>query len=230
VDVTAAQYRRLNAKDAAAGRSIHGTVFSEITTLRHWGNGDILTVGKEKTMTTWNVDSSHSGVHFAVRHMVVTKVRGAFTRYQGTINFDEQKPEASKVSVQIEAASIDTREPQRDGHLRSADFFDVERYPTLSFESTKVEKLKGNNYRVTGDLTIHGVTQPVELEVEYLGIGKDPWGNERISFEAETSVNRKDFGLNWNQSLETGGVLVGDKVEISIDLEGIKAQSSVKAA
>ena len=181
-------------------------------------------------MTTWNIDSSHSGIHFAVRHMVVAKVRGAFTRYQGTINFDEKKPEASTVSVRIEAASIDTREPQRDAHLRSADFFDVERYPTLSFESTKVAKLKGNNYRVTGDLVIHGVTKPVELEVEYLGGGKDPYGNERIGFQAETSINRKDFGLNWNQVLETGGVLLGDKVEISIDLQGVKAQSSAQAA
>ena len=181
-------------------------------------------------MTTWNIDSSHSGIHFAVRHMVVSKVRGAFTKYQGTINFDEQKPEASKVSVRIEAASIDTREPQRDGHLRSADFFDVERFPTLSFESTKVEKLKGERYRVSGDLVIHGVTQPVELEVEYLGVGKDPWGNERIGFQAETSVSRKDFGLSWNQALEAGGVLVGDKVEISIDAQGVKAQSSSKAA
>src|SRR5262249_46941514 len=121
-------------------------------------------------------------------------------------------------------------EPQRDAHLRFADFFDVERFPTLSFESTKVEKLKGNNCRVTGDLIIHGVTQPVELEVEHLGTGKDPWGNERIGFQAETSINRKDFGLNWNQALESGGVLVGDKVEISIDVEGVKAQSSSKAA
>ena len=181
-------------------------------------------------MTTWNIDSSHSGVHFAVRHMVVSKVRGAFTRYRGTIEFDEQNPAVSKVSVRIESASIDTREPQRDAHLRSPDFFDVERYPTLSFESTKVEKLKGNNYRVTGDLVIHGVTKPVELEVEYLGGGKDPYGNQRIGFQAETSINRKDFGLNWNQALETGGVLVGDKVEISIDLQAVKAQSSAQAA
>jgi polyisoprenoid-binding protein YceI len=198
--------------------------------LRHWRNVDMLGAGRRNNMTTWNIDSSHSGVHFAVRHMVVTKVRGAFTRYQGTINFDEQNPQASKVSVRIEAASIDTREPQRDAHLRSADFFDVERCPTLSFESTKVEKLKGNNYRVTGDLVLHGVTKPVELEVEYLGVGKDPYGNERIGFQAETSINRKDFGLNWNQALETGGVLVGDKVEISIDLQGVKAQSSAQAA
>jgi polyisoprenoid-binding protein YceI len=181
-------------------------------------------------MTTWNIDSSHSGIHFAVRHMVVSKVRGAFTRWQGTINFDEQKPEASKVSIRIEAASVDTRELKRDEHLRSADFFDVERYPTLSFESTKVEKLKNNRYRVTGDLVIRGVTKSIELEAEHLGGGKDPWGNERIGFQAETSINRKDFGLNWNQALETGGVLVGDKVEISIDAEAIKAQSSSRAA
>lgn len=181
-------------------------------------------------MTTWNIDSSHSGIHFIVRHMVVSKVRGAFTRYQGTINFDEKNPEASKISVRIDAASIDTREPQRDGHLRSPDFFDVERYPAISFESTEVEQLDGNRYRVTGDLAMHGVTKSVDLEVEYLGMGKDPYGNDRLSFEAETTINRKDFGLNYNQVLETGGVLVGEKVDIEIDVEALKAQSSSKAA
>lgn len=181
-------------------------------------------------MTTWNIDTSHSGAHFTVRHMVVSKVRGAFSRWQGTLQFDEQNPEASKVSVQIEAASIDTREEKRDAHLRSPDFFDVAQYPTLSFESTKVEKVEGNSYRVTGDLTIHGVTKQVVLEADYLGAGKDPWGNDRVGFEASTSINRKDFGLTWNQALEAGGVLVGDKIEIALDVEAIKAQAGSKAA
>jgi polyisoprenoid-binding protein YceI len=181
-------------------------------------------------MTTWNIDTSHSGIHFAVRHMVVAKVRGAFERWQGTLQFDEQNPQASKVSVQIEAASIDTREPKRDAHLRSADFFDVEQFPSLAFESRKVEKVDGNRFRVTGDLTIHGITKQVELDAEYLGAGTDPWGNARVGFEARTTVQRKDFGLTWNQALETGGVLVGDAIEISLDVEAVKAGAASQAA
>jgi polyisoprenoid-binding protein YceI len=179
-------------------------------------------------MTTWNIDTSHSGVHFTVRHMVIAKVRGAFDRWQGTFQFDEANPAASKVSVRIEAASVNTREEKRDAHLRSADFFDVENHPALTFESTKVEKA-GDGYRVSGNLTIRGVTKEVVLEVESLGKGKDPWGNERIAFQAQTSVNRKDFGLNWNQALEAGGVLVGEKVEIALDVQALPAPGT-KAA
>ncbi len=179
-------------------------------------------------MTTWNIDTSHSGVHFTVRHMVIAKVRGSFDRWQGTIELNEQNPAASKVSARIEAASINTREERRDGHLRSADFLDAEKYPELAFESTKVEKV-GNDYRVSGNLTIHGVTKEVVLEAESLGSGKDPWGNERIAFQVQTSINRKDFGLNWNQALEAGGVLVGENVDISIDVQAVKA-SATKAA
>ncbi|MCU1277576.1 MAG: hypothetical protein JWM53_1122 [bacterium] len=178
----------------------------------------------------WNIDRSHSGVHFTVRHMVISKVRGAFARWQGSVDFDEQNPAASKVSVRIEAASIDTREEKRDAHLRSADFLDVENHPTLSFDSTNVEKLGDGEYRVAGDLTIRGVTRPVVLETEYLGGGKDPWGNERIGFSARTSVNRKEFGLTWNQALEAGGVLVGDKIEIALDIQAVKAQAGEQAA
>src|SRR6188768_771395 len=174
-------------------------------------------------MTTWNIDTSHSGIHFSVRHMVIAKVRGAFDRFSGVVELDEANPEASKVSVRIEAASIDTREEKRDAHLRSADFFDVEKYPELTFTSTKIEKLGGDDYRVTGDLTIHGVTKEVVLDAESLGAGKDPWGNDRIAFSAKTAVNRKDFGLTWNQALETGGVLVGEKIEISLDVQAVKA-------
>ena len=185
-------------------------------------------------MTTqrWNIDPSHSGVSFSIRHMVISKVRGAFERWQGVVDFDEQDPAASKVSVTIDAASIDTREEKRDAHLRSADFFDVENHPALTFVSTAVEKLAGNEYRVTGDLTIKGVTRPVTLEAEYLGGGKDPWGNQRLGFLARTSINRKDFGLGWNQVLEAGGVLVGEKVEIELDVQAIKAEgvAGVQAA
>jgi polyisoprenoid-binding protein YceI len=180
-------------------------------------------------MTIWNIDTSHSGVHFSVRHMVIAKVRGAFTRFSGSVELDETNPAASKVAVRIDAASIDTREEKRDAHLRSPDFFDVEKYPELTFESTKVEKLDDERYRVTGDLTIHGVTKEVVLDAESLGVGKDPWGNDRVAFSATTSVNRKDFGLTWNQALETGGVLVGEKIEISLDVQAVKA-AATKAA
>lgn len=181
-------------------------------------------------MTTWKIDPSHSGVHFTVRHMVVSKVRGAFERWEGAIELDDANPGASKVTVHIEPASITTREPQRDAHLRSPDFLDVEKHPSLKFASNRVEKVGDNGYRVTGDLTLHGVTKPVVLDVEALGTGKDPWGNERIGFQAETSINRKDFGLNWNQVLEAGGVLVGDKVEISLDVQAVNVQSAAQAA
>jgi polyisoprenoid-binding protein YceI len=177
----------------------------------------------------WNIDPSHSGIHFTVRHLVISKVRGAFTKYLGSVEFDEQNPAASQVSVRVDAASIDTREEKRDAHLRSPDFFDVEKFPELTFLSTKVEK-SADGYRVTGDLTIHGVTRPVVLEAELLGRSKDPWGNERIGFAAQTSVNRKDFGLTWNQALETGGVLVGEKIEIALDIQAVKAAASEQAA
>jgi len=177
----------------------------------------------------WNIDPSHSGVHFTVRHMVISKVRGSFGRFAGVVDFDAQDPAASKVSVRIEAASIDTQEEKRDGHLRSPDFFDVEQYPELRFDSTRVEKLDGDGYRVTGDLTIHGVTRPVVLDAEYLGRGKDPWGNERLGFQARASINRKDFGLNWNQLLEAGGVLVGEKIDIALDVQAIAAQAQQAA-
>ncbi len=179
---------------------------------------------------TWNIDTAHSGIQFSVRHMVISKVRGAFERWQGVIDFDDENPSVSKVSVTIDAASIDTREPKRDEHLRSADFFDVEKYPHITFESTKVEKARGDRYRVLGDLTIHGTTRQVELDAEFLGAGVDPWGNRRIGFQAQTSVHRKEFGLSWNQVLETGGVLVGDQIEITLDVQAILAQAVEKVA
>jgi polyisoprenoid-binding protein YceI len=177
----------------------------------------------------WNIDTSHSGVHFTVRHMVVSKVRGSFDRWQGVVDFDVENPAASKVSVRIDAASIDTREEKRDAHLRSPDFFDVEKFPAMTFESTEVEKLDSDHYRVSGNLTIHGVEKAVVLEAEYLGSAKDPWGNQRLGFAAHTTINRKDYGLGWNQVLEAGGVLVGDKIEIALDVQAVRAQA-VEAA
>jgi polyisoprenoid-binding protein YceI len=180
--------------------------------------------------TRWNIDTAHSGIQFTVRHMVISKVRGAFGRWQGAIDFDEQDPPASRVSVRIDAASIDTREPKRDEHLRSPDFFDVAAYPEITFDSTAVEALGGGRYRVRGDLTIHGTTRPVELDAEYEGTGADPWGGRRIAFQARTAVSRREFGLTWNQVLETGGVLVGDEIQIALDVQAVLAQAVENAA
>ncbi|HVG61368.1 MAG TPA: YceI family protein [Hyalangium sp.] len=179
---------------------------------------------------TWNIDTTHSAIHFTARHMVIAKVRGSFRRYSGTVSLDEQDLTASSVSVRIDAASIDTGVEQRDNHLRSADFFDVEKFPAITFQSTKVEKSSGTGLRVTGNLTMRDVTREVVLEAEQLGIGKDPWGNVKVAFEAKTSVDRRDFGLKWNQALETGGVLVGEKVEISLEIQAVKAQQEGKKA
>jgi polyisoprenoid-binding protein YceI len=178
---------------------------------------------------TWNIDPSHSAVAFSVRHMVVSKTRGRFTKWSGQLRFDAEDPEISSVEVTIDPASIDTADAQRDAHLRSADFLDVEKFPTASFRSTNVEEVDPGRYRITGDLSIHGVTNSVTLDVTYEGSGKDPWGGERAGFSGSTSIDRKDFGLRWNQALETGGVLVGDKVEITLEIEALK-QAAQKAA
>ena len=171
--------------------------------------------------TTWNIDASHSTIGFSIRHMIFSKVRGRFLKHTGAIQLADDATQ-SWVELAVDAASIDTGTAQRDTHLRSADFFDAEKFPELSFDSTNVEKL-GDKYRVKGDLTIRGVQKPVTLEAEYLGGGKDPWGNQRIGFSANLSINRKDFGLNWNQLLEAGGVLVGETIEIALDVQAVKA-------
>lgn len=174
-------------------------------------------------MSTWNIDTAHSSAQFTVRHMMFAKVRGVFTRWEGSIEFDPEKGELQKASARIEAASIDTREAKRDEHLRSPDFFDVEKYPALTFESTKVEKVGEQAYRVTGNLTIRDVTREVVLDAEFLGAGKNPWGQEVAGFQAKTRISRKDYGLTWNQALETGGVLVGDDIDITLDVEASRA-------
>jgi len=171
--------------------------------------------------TTWKVDQAHTTVGFNVSHLF-TSVHGRFDRFEGSIVFDPAKPDAAIVRATVEAASINTNNPKRDTHLRSADFFDVEKQPKLSFESTGgVTGMSGGRGKLAGNLTIHGVTKPVVFEVTYRGEGKDPWGNLRAGFAASSRINRKDFGLNWNEVLETGGLLVGDEVEIEIDAEGI---------
>lgn len=177
------------------------------------------------SLTNYTIDAAHSSVGFAVRHMVVSKTRGRFTKFSGTFAFDPENPQASHVAVTIEAASVETHDAQRDGHLKSADFFDAENHKELTFKSKRVEG-KGGDLKVIGDLTIRGTTHEVTLDVEYAGGGKDPWGNERAGFSGKTSINRKDYGLTWNSTLETGGLLVGEKVEIEIDVEAIKDKAA----
>ncbi|NVJ00320.1 YceI family protein [Myxococcus sp. AM009] len=179
--------------------------------------------------TTWNIDATHSGIHFSVRHMVIAKVRGSFRKYSGAVSLDEQDVTKSSVAVTIETASIDSGVEQRDNHLRSPDFFDVEKFPRITFKSTKVERASGDGLKVTGNLTIRDITREVVLDAEQLGVGKDPWGNVKAAFEAKTSVDRRDFGLTWNQALETGGVLVGEKIEIAIEVQAVKAQAEQAA-
>jgi polyisoprenoid-binding protein YceI len=174
------------------------------------------------TQSTWTIDAAHTGIQFVARHMVITKVRGAFKSFRGSIALDEVDLTKSSVDLTIDAASIDTAEPKRDGHLRSADFFDVEKYPTLTFESKSIAK-SGDSYKVTGDLTMHGVTRQVVLDAHLEGKGKDPWGGERIAFEAKGSLNREDFGLRWNQVLEAGGLLVSTKIDIELEVQAVKA-------
>jgi polyisoprenoid-binding protein YceI len=180
--------------------------------------------------TTWNVDVTHSAIHFWVRHMVISKVHGRFSRWSGALQLDPQDLARSSVEVHVDAGSIDTQVADRDAHLRSPDFLDVAKYPELVFRSRKVER-SGDGWRMVGDLTLHGVTREVALAVEYAGTGKDPWGNERAGFSARTTLDRREFGLQWNAALETGGVLVGEKVEISIELEAVRqAAAAPKAA
>jgi polyisoprenoid-binding protein YceI len=174
------------------------------------------------TLENWEIDSSHSGIHFSVRHMVVAKVRGQFARWTGSFLAENGDLARAKVKVAIDASSIDTGLADRDKHLASPDFLDVASFPEITFESTKVEKQSDESLRVTGDLQIRGVTREVVLDVEYAGRTKDPWGNERAGFSAKTAIDRKDFGLTWNQVLEAGGVMVGDRVGIAIEVEAVK--------
>lgn len=174
----------------------------------------------------WNVDPAHSAVSFSVRHMMVAKVRGRFTEWEADVHIDEQDLPRSSVDVRIKAESIDTGVGDRDAHLRSADFLGAEQYPEIRFQSAHIQRKSDEEYRVVGNLTIRDVTREVGLDVTHLGVAKDPWGNDRAAFEAKTTINRKDFGLTWNQTLEAGGVLVGEDVNIEVDVQAIKPQGS----
>jgi polyisoprenoid-binding protein YceI len=174
--------------------------------------------------TTYSIDPAHSSANFKVRHMMISNVRGEFGKVAGTVHFDPRNPTAAGITAEIDVNSINTREPQRDGHLKSADFLDAAKYPTIRFQSTSVQPAGPGGYKVTGDLTIRGVTREVVLKVDGpTPENKDPWGKLRSGAEATARISRKDFGLTWNQALETGGVLVGDEVDINLDVELVKS-------
>jgi polyisoprenoid-binding protein YceI len=182
------------------------------------------TTTPQTATTTWNIDPVHSVAEFKVKHMMISNVKGQFTRVKGVLSLDETDVTNSGVEASIEAASINTRDEQRDAHLKSADFFDVEKFPVLSFKSTRITRVADGELAVAGDLTIHGVTRNVVFNVEGpTAAAKDPWGNIRRGLSATAKINRKDFGLTWNSALETGGLLVGDEITITLDLQFVKA-------
>jgi len=172
--------------------------------------------------TTWKLDPSHTIVEFSAKHLMITTVKGRITDVEGTIQADEKDFRKSSVEATLNAASIDTRTEQRDNHLRSADFLHVENFPTIKFRSTRIEGDR-NEFKLTGDLTIKDVTKPITLEVSFEGQTKDPWGGERVGFSAKGKLDRRDFGLTWNQLLETGGAVVGNEIKIAIEVEAVKA-------
>jgi polyisoprenoid-binding protein YceI len=176
------------------------------------------------TTTTWNLDPAHSVAEFKVKHMMISNVKGQFAKVTGKLILDEATPANSRVEAVIDAASVETRDGQRDAHLKSADFFDAEKFPTLSFKSTGIEVVRNGELAVEGDLTIRGVTRKVTFSVDGpTPPAKDPWGNTRVAISATTKINRKDFGLTWNAALETGGILVGEEVTITLDVQFVKA-------
>ncbi|MEO5680571.1 MAG: YceI family protein [Acidimicrobiales bacterium] len=179
-----------------------------------------MTVATLPKAGTWSIDPSHSSVEFVVRHLVVSKVKGRFGTFAGTVSLDPAAPLAASVGATLQVASIDTGDAQRDTHLRSADFFDAETYPTITFRSTAVRQA-GDDFDVDGDLTIRGVTKPVSLRLEYNGTSPDPWGGTRAGFSGETELNRRDFGLDFDVKLDTGGALVGEKIKIHLEVETI---------
>ena len=171
---------------------------------------------------TWTLDKSHSSIEFVAKHLMVTKVRGAFTEFDGAIHIEED-PTKSWAEATIKTSSITTRDAKRDGHLTSGDFLEIESFPEMTFRSESLKHLKDNRYEAAGILTIKGVTKPVVLDVEYNGLGQSPWGNEVAFFSASTEINREDFGMTWNQALESGGVLVGKKVKIEIEAQATRS-------
>jgi polyisoprenoid-binding protein YceI len=183
----------------------------------------VFTLPASAAATTWEIDPAHTAAGFSVKHLMISTVRGQFKGITGTINWDDQDISKSSVDVTIDAKTVDTSEPQRDKDLRSDKFFDTEKYPTITFKSTKVEPVSAGRFKVTGNLTIHGITKAVVLDVEGPSAQiKDPWGNTRVAVNATTKVNRQDYGVKWNADIDGGGVVVGDDVNITIDLEMVK--------
>jgi polyisoprenoid-binding protein YceI len=184
-------------------------------------------------VTIWHLDPAHSTIEFAVKHMMFTTVRGRFKDFTGTVHVDERNPNGSRVEVTIEAASIDTGVADRDAHLRSADFLDVEHYPQITFRTTRVDgahKKEGDRFTLAGDLEIRGTRIPITLDATFEGLGRDPWGKQRAGFAARTEIDRREWGLKWNQALETGGVLVGHGVKIEIEAQAVKQEGEQMAA
>ena len=178
--------------------------------------------------TVWEMDPAHSSVEFAVKHMMFTTVRGRFKTFTGTIQVNEHNPDESRVVVEIDAASIDTGVADRDAHLRSADFLDVENHPKITFRSTGIKgphKKEGDRFSLTGELEIRGQAMPVTLETTFEGVGTDPWGKQRAGFAAQTEIDRREWGLRWNQALETGGILVGNSVKIELEVQAVKQEA-----
>lgn len=173
--------------------------------------------------TRWQIDPAHSNIEFGVRHLMISTVKGRFGEVAGTVTVDPDDPKAVGVDVTLKTASIDTRQEQRDAHLRSADFFDVDRFPVITFRSRAVEASGEGRFTVAGELTMHGVTREVVLEATDEGRGVDPWGNQKAAFTAETRIDRRDFGLGWNQALEAGGVLVANEIRITLDVQAVRA-------
>ncbi len=171
----------------------------------------------------YNIDTSHSEVTFKIRHMGISKVSGRFDDFEGSFSYDPEHPEKSVAHATIKLASVDTDNTDRDAHLRNADFFDVEKYPEMSFHAHKVTDVDEDGFKLHGELSLHGVTKPVVLDVEVNGLVTDPWGNDRAGFTATTKINRQDFGLTWTKNLGTGELMVGDKVSITLEIEGIKS-------
>lgn len=191
-------------------RVLQGLVVSSVVTTSAWA-------------TDYKIDPTHTSVGFKVKHLAISSVPGKFVDVKGSFSFDPAKIENAKAEAEISVASIDTNEAKRDDHLKSPDFLDAAKFPSIAFKSKKIEKVSNSEFNAVGDLTIHGVTKPVTLKVTYGGAAKDPWGNERAAFLATAKINRKEFGLTWNKVLETGGLVVGEDVEISLEVEGIKA-------
>ncbi|MFF7983784.1 YceI family protein [Streptomyces sp. NPDC007901] len=170
----------------------------------------------------YTIDPAHTTLGFVARHAMVTNVKGSFQEFEGTLHLDGENPSKSTASLDIKMDSITTGSPDRDGHLKSADFFKIDEFPTMTFRSTEAEALGGEDYRITGDLTILGVTRPVTIDLEFNGVAKDPFGNERVGFEGKAEIKRSDWGVTWNAALETGGVLVSDKIKLNFDISAIK--------